>query len=195
MSNVFQKHKGYVGSIEVSIEDGCLHGKILFIKDMVTFEAQTVPELEREFHAAVDSYLLTCTELGIEPRKPFSGTFNIRLGEELHESAAIDATVIGVNLNEYIKLAVSEKIARANSAEIHHHHHHTAQYTTNLTIDSPSQARSIQHVDYIGQLQHDWDTATIKQFWAYGTGVGTGAIPGAATTRLIPDSRERTKRH
>ncbi|MCC5845364.1 MAG: toxin-antitoxin system HicB family antitoxin [Verrucomicrobia bacterium] len=44
---------------EFSQKDGCLHGKIQFIQDLVTYEAETVPELEKAFHAAVDDYLET----------------------------------------------------------------------------------------------------------------------------------------
>ena len=31
------KHKGYIGSIEASLEDNCLFGKILFIKALNAF--------------------------------------------------------------------------------------------------------------------------------------------------------------
>jgi predicted HicB family RNase H-like nuclease len=52
-------HHPYQGSCEFSQKDGCLHGKILLIQDLVTYEAETVPELEKAFHAAVDDYLET----------------------------------------------------------------------------------------------------------------------------------------
>ena len=38
-------YKTYIGSIEVSVEDECLHGKILFIDDLITYEANTVQEI------------------------------------------------------------------------------------------------------------------------------------------------------
>lgn len=40
------KHKGYIGSIEASIEDNCLFGKLLFIKALVSYEGKTVAELD-----------------------------------------------------------------------------------------------------------------------------------------------------
>lgn len=97
------KYKGYDGSIEVSIEDNCLHGKILFITDLVTYEASTIDELKREFESAVDDYLKTCEEEGIEAKRPFKGSFNVRIGKELHEKAAQKAASIGKTLNEYVK--------------------------------------------------------------------------------------------
>ncbi|MFZ2449427.1 MAG: type II toxin-antitoxin system HicB family antitoxin [Methylovulum miyakonense] len=96
-------YKGYQGSVKVSVEDHCLHGKIEFIGDLVNYEADTVSELEKEFRLAVDSYLETCKATGMEPKKPFKGSFNVRIGQELHEKAAKRASDIGKSLNEYIK--------------------------------------------------------------------------------------------
>ncbi len=104
----FFNYKGYQGSVKVSIEDHCLHGKIEFISDMVNYEGETVEQLEKEFNLAVDSYLETCKEMGIEPKKPFKGSFNVRIGQELHEKAAKRAGEIGKTLNDYIKDIVKQ---------------------------------------------------------------------------------------
>jgi hypothetical protein len=39
------KHKGYIGSIEASLEDNCLFGKILFIKALIEFLQHHFAEL------------------------------------------------------------------------------------------------------------------------------------------------------
>ncbi len=83
------KYKSFIGSVEVSISDKCLYGKILFINDLVTYEANSPVEIEKEFKDAVDDYIETCKELGIEPHKFFSGSFNIRIGPEMHEALAM----------------------------------------------------------------------------------------------------------
>ena len=36
------EYKGYYGSTDVSVEDGALFGKILFINDLITYEANDV---------------------------------------------------------------------------------------------------------------------------------------------------------
>ena len=105
-------YKGYIGSIEASPEDACLYGKLLLINDLVTYEAQTVSELEKEFKKSVDDYIKTCKKLGREPMKPFKGTFNIRIGKELHKEAALFAAMLGITLNEYIRKAVSKQIRK-----------------------------------------------------------------------------------
>jgi predicted HicB family RNase H-like nuclease len=43
--SIFQ-YKGFVGSIEVDSEDKCLHGKLLYINDLVTYEATSIIKLE-----------------------------------------------------------------------------------------------------------------------------------------------------
>jgi len=61
MSNLLE-YKGCQGSVEVSLADGILHGKILRITDLVTFEAQTPEGLRRAFKQQVDEYLIFCEE-------------------------------------------------------------------------------------------------------------------------------------
>jgi len=43
------KHQGYIGSIEASLEDNCLFGKILFIKALVSYEGKPSPNWMRHF--------------------------------------------------------------------------------------------------------------------------------------------------
>ncbi|ADE15026.1 HicB family protein [Nitrosococcus halophilus Nc 4] len=113
--NTVLKHKGYIGTIEVSLEDNCLHGKIQFIQDTVTYEGQTPAELDQAFVEAVDDYLATCEELGREPQKPFSGSFNIRVGSELHKAAAVQSIQEGISLNEFVKLALKQRLTDSPS--------------------------------------------------------------------------------
>lgn len=62
MENVF-KYKGYTGSVEKSVKDICMHGKILFIKDVITYEAETHVLLELAFQDAVNDYIETIEHL------------------------------------------------------------------------------------------------------------------------------------
>jgi len=72
MSEQRLEYKGYQGSVEVSLEDDVLHGKILRITDLVTFEAKTPDGLRQAFEQEVDEYLVFCEEEGVAPDKPFS---------------------------------------------------------------------------------------------------------------------------
>ena len=113
MKNQCFNYKGFNGSIETSLEDGILYGKVLFINDHVSYDADTITALKTEFEAAVDDYLQTCEALNIEPCKPFKGSFNVRVGSELHKNIANQAAQEGVSLNELVKSALEERLATA----------------------------------------------------------------------------------
>ena len=106
------RYKGYHGSVEISPEDNVLHGKLLFISPLITYEGTTAQELKKSFQDAVDSYLEDCKADGIDPDKPCKGSFNVRVGHELHLSAAVAAHSESINLNEFIKQALAEKLQR-----------------------------------------------------------------------------------
>lgn len=109
--NVF-RYKGFIGSIEINSEEKCLYGKLLYINDLVTYEANTVAKLEVEFKESVNEYLASCKELGREPMKPFKGSLNVRIGPDLHKEAALRAALLGIALNEYIKAAIRNQVQR-----------------------------------------------------------------------------------
>lgn len=113
-------YRGYTGSMEISIEDNCLHGKIEMINDLVTYEAESPSELQYEFESAVDSYLDVCGELGKDPDKPFSGSFNIRIGSKMHKLAVIAARIENVSLNEYVKEAVRRRVREISDPHSEH---------------------------------------------------------------------------
>ncbi|MGB7192224.1 toxin-antitoxin system HicB family antitoxin [Collimonas pratensis] len=111
MSDKILSHKNYSGSIEVSLEDGCLHGEILFINDLVSYESETVGGLQAAFEEAVDSYLDKCRREGLEPDKACSGTFNVRLSPELHRHASVAAARQGQSLNDFVKDCISKGVS------------------------------------------------------------------------------------
>jgi len=109
--NVF-KYKGYIGSIEASVEDMCLHGKILFIDDLVTYEGETPTALKQAFYEAVNDYNKTCEKLGKKPQTSYKGSLNVRIGPDLHKEVALYAEAEGISINEYIKKAVATQLQK-----------------------------------------------------------------------------------
>ena len=63
------RYKGYLGSVEYSEEDEILHGKVLGIRSLLSYEAETIKELRRIFEETVDEYLEDCKVDGREPNK------------------------------------------------------------------------------------------------------------------------------
>lgn len=118
MNNLLN-YKGYYGSVEVSLEDNTIHGKLECINDLVTYEAQTVTDLQSAFEEAVDDYLETCAELGKDPDRTMSGTFNVRIGPELHKRIYLTAKASGSSLNDYVKRTLDESLL--DKKEYHFH--------------------------------------------------------------------------
>lgn len=63
-------YKGYTAIVELDEEYGVLHGRLAGIRDVITFESETLEGLEREFQNSVDSYLDWCAERGKTPSRP-----------------------------------------------------------------------------------------------------------------------------
>ena len=99
-------YKGYIGSLEFDSNDKILHGKILFIRDIITYEADGAGSIEDAFKEAVDEYLEDCKFLGVDPDKSLSGTFNVRIPPTLHKEISKKATLHDISLNQYVTQAL-----------------------------------------------------------------------------------------
>lgn len=126
MNSKTLEYKGFQGSFECDFESSIMYGKILHINDLVTYESDTPKGLKEEFILAVDDYIETCKELGVEPDKPFSGSFNIRIGTTLHKDLAKFAVRNSKSINECVKDAI-ECHVNGRHSEIHYHHHEQGQ--------------------------------------------------------------------
>jgi len=115
------KYNGYEGSTEIDMDRGVCRGRVLFISDLVTYEAETPKALQKEFEAAVDDYVETCVELGREPQKPFTGQFNVRVTADLHKNAKRRAIEDDTSLNDVVVRALNCYLNKA--AEITNHHY------------------------------------------------------------------------
>lgn len=107
MKNTME-YKGYTGSVEYSDEDGIFFGKVQFIRAMISYEGSNAEELRKDFHDGVDDYLAMCNKKNIDPEQPFKGSFNVRVGRDLHRQIALEAARRGVSLNSLI-VSVLEK--------------------------------------------------------------------------------------
>lgn len=96
------KYKGYYGKVAYDDEAHIFHGEVLGLKDVITFQGETVTELQKAFKESVEDYLAWCKERGEAPEKAFSGQFRLRLPLELHAQLALAAAEQGLSLNSYI---------------------------------------------------------------------------------------------
>ncbi len=108
------EYKGYRGSVEYSKADNCLHGKVLGMsKDLILYEGASLDELRKDFEEGIDTYLEDCKDEGIEPRKPYSGSLNIRISSELHHRIATLASEAGLTINGFIRKTLESRVRLA----------------------------------------------------------------------------------
>lgn len=105
------EYKGYLAAVEFDDSSNALHGRVINSGPypIATFEATDTSQLRREFHRSIDEYLAWCEEDGVEPKRPFSGKLNVRLGSELHAVVAAAAAARGMSINSWIVNAVLER--------------------------------------------------------------------------------------
>ena len=90
---------GYYARIEYNSDTDLFRGEILGLSGGANFYGANPDELRREFKKSLDVFLEVCKEQGIEPRRQFSGRFNLRIPPELHEQLAMAAEAQGKSLN------------------------------------------------------------------------------------------------
>lgn len=171
------KYRDYEGTAELDMVRGVCRGKILFINDLVTYEASRPSELQKEFEAAVDDYVATCDELGREPQKSLKGQFNVRIPQELHKASTLRALTDGVSLNEVV--------ARALEAYV------------NARVDINHVENKNYFVGY-GEFQKAFAYASSKsnQEFAYGGLASVAkAVVASNTQMVIPVGGKRAARH
>ena len=100
------EYKGYSAKVEFDSDANIFHGEVINLRDMITFEGETVKKLKQAFQDSVDDYLDFCAQRGEAPEKPYSGKFVIRVEPELHKNITIEARKAGKSLNVWISDAI-----------------------------------------------------------------------------------------
>ena len=69
MRKDLMQYKGYSCRPEYSTDDHIFFGRVIGIRDMIYFQADSAKDIEKEFRKAVDDYLVFCVEMGKEPEE------------------------------------------------------------------------------------------------------------------------------
>ncbi len=102
---------GYSAKIEYDADLDLFRGEVLGLTGGADFYGKNPKELRSEFKKSLDVFLEVCREKGIEPRRNFSGKFNLRISVELHEKLAIVAEAEGKSLNSLAQEALLQRVA------------------------------------------------------------------------------------
>ncbi len=112
----YLEYKDYQGTVAFSASDECLHGRIVGIEDLVTYEAQSIDDLNAAFRDSVDDYLAMCAEAGRAPDRKYSGKVMLRMNQELHRRVAMQAALEGKSLNAWIASEL-DRVSRERHAK------------------------------------------------------------------------------
>ena len=99
---------GYKAVVSYDPEIGMFRGEFVGLNGGADFYAESVHDLIEEGRKSLAVYLEMCREKGIEPRRKFSGKFNVRLTPDDHAAAVIAAAASGKSLNEWIVGTIRE---------------------------------------------------------------------------------------
>jgi predicted HicB family RNase H-like nuclease len=104
------RYKGYLAQIHFDERDNIFWGKVIGIKENITFEGETVAQLTEDFHNAVDHYCADCKNEGRIPDKPYSGKLTLRISPGIHAEVAAAAVHAGKSLNKWVSDTLSEAV-------------------------------------------------------------------------------------
>ena len=103
-------YKNYVASIKFDDEAEIFYGEVINTRDVITFQGKSVDQLEKSFQESISDYLNWCKEDGVNPEKPYSGKFNLRIPPELHKQIALAAHKMKLSLNKFVEKALKDEI-------------------------------------------------------------------------------------
>jgi predicted HicB family RNase H-like nuclease len=85
-------------------------GEFIDLNGSADFYAADVEGLKHEGELSLKVFLDVCREKDIEPRKAFSGKFNVRIPANLHADIVSAATAQGKSLNQWVAEALSREV-------------------------------------------------------------------------------------
>ncbi len=102
------KYKGSIGQVAYDEDAKIFHGEVIGLKDIITFQGESVKELEQAFKDSINDYLEFCHKRGESPEKTFSGKIHVRINPKLHVNLATQAAKHGISLNDFITQKLSK---------------------------------------------------------------------------------------
>ena len=98
---------GYKAVITYDSDIELFRGEFIGLNGGADFYGSDVESLRREGAESLKVFLEVCKESGIEPKKQYSGRFNVRINPKLHEDAMAAAIAQGISLNELVSRAIA----------------------------------------------------------------------------------------
>ena len=104
------KYQDYEAIISFDDEADIFHGEVVNIRDVITFQGQSVDELRTAFQESVEDYFAFCAKRGEEPEQPLSGRFLLTIEPQLHKQIYSKAKQEGKSLNAWVREKLAAQI-------------------------------------------------------------------------------------
>ena len=113
MKNIM-KIDGYDAVINYDPEIEMFRGEFINLNGGADFYASDIEGLHKEGQASLNMFLEMCKEDGVEPKKHYSGKFNVRISPKLHENLVLKASATGKSINQLVVESISSSVSNHN---------------------------------------------------------------------------------
>ncbi len=93
---------GYRDVIQYDPDIEMFRGEFIGLNGGADFYASDIAALKKEGAVSLQVFLDACRERGIEPKKEYSGKFNVRVPVSLHADIVGAASAEGKSLNQWV---------------------------------------------------------------------------------------------
>ncbi|MFV0543233.1 MAG: type II toxin-antitoxin system HicB family antitoxin [Marinicella pacifica] len=104
------KFDDYLAVINYDPDIDMFRGEFVLLNGGADFYAKDIAGLRKEGEKSLKVYLDMCKEEGIEPKKSFSGRFNLRISSELHAQLSARAATENMSLNNWIERQLDQVV-------------------------------------------------------------------------------------
>ena len=95
------QYKGYTARVHFDADDDIFWGKVEGIRGSITFHADNVAQLKKEFAASIDFYLESCARRGEKPEKPGDAKLTLRMAQNIRIAINAAAERAGESANTW----------------------------------------------------------------------------------------------
>ena len=113
MKNLFEVD-GYKATIDYDPEIEMFRGEFIGLNGSADFYASDIAGLKQEAQTSLKVFLQMCQEKDLEPKKQFSGRFNVRIPSSLHEQIVTLAQAEHKSLNSFVEEAIEYRLIHSN---------------------------------------------------------------------------------
>lgn len=109
MMNIIEIN-GYRAVVQYDPNIDMFRGEFIGLNGGADFYAKDIDNLRHEGEISLRVFLEMCQEDGVEPRREYSGKFNLRVSSQLHAAIATRAAADGKSLNQWVADALDQSV-------------------------------------------------------------------------------------